>query len=191
MKSIQAQFQKDPQEIKVKAGAKQEDWAGVCRRFNDDVELELKDTYAVLYDGRKTGHYHFADRSMVKIPPKKSIDLPSVDIEFTVKADDFENIVRDAAVLNLPEIAVIGEEGNVFLSAVNVGQPGQGSSNNDLSKLNIGETDKTFMIVFKIENLKLMPRDYEVKASSAHISHWKSEDIQYWVAAERSSNFGQ
>ena len=38
MKSIQAQFQKDPQEIKVKAGAKQEDWAGVCRRFNDDVE---------------------------------------------------------------------------------------------------------------------------------------------------------
>ncbi len=38
MKSIQADFQKDPQDIKVKAGAKQEDWIQVCRRFNDDVE---------------------------------------------------------------------------------------------------------------------------------------------------------
>ena len=38
MKSIQADFQKDPQEIKVKHGAEQEDWIQVCRRFNDDVE---------------------------------------------------------------------------------------------------------------------------------------------------------
>ena len=38
MKSIQADFQKDPQKIKAKAGAKQEDWIQVCRRFNDDVE---------------------------------------------------------------------------------------------------------------------------------------------------------
>ena len=38
MKSIQAEFQKDPREIKVKAKAKQEDWREVCSRFNDDVE---------------------------------------------------------------------------------------------------------------------------------------------------------
>ena len=38
MKSIQAEFQKDPREIKIKDGAEQEDWPQVCRRFNDDVE---------------------------------------------------------------------------------------------------------------------------------------------------------
>ncbi|MCP3940147.1 MAG: hypothetical protein GY710_01520 [Desulfobacteraceae bacterium] len=38
MKSIQAQFQKDPREIKIKAEAQQEDWPQVCHRFNDDVE---------------------------------------------------------------------------------------------------------------------------------------------------------
>lgn len=38
MKSIQAEFQKDPLEIKVRAGAEQEDWPQVCSRFNDDVE---------------------------------------------------------------------------------------------------------------------------------------------------------
>ena len=38
MKSIQAEFQKDPRTIKFKPGAEQEDWVKVCRRFNDDVE---------------------------------------------------------------------------------------------------------------------------------------------------------
>ena len=38
MKSIQAEFQKDPRVIKIRPDAKQEDWTQVCRRFNDDVE---------------------------------------------------------------------------------------------------------------------------------------------------------
>lgn len=38
MKSIQAEFQKNPREIKIKPGAKQEDWPDVCNRFNDDVQ---------------------------------------------------------------------------------------------------------------------------------------------------------
>jgi hypothetical protein len=38
MKSIQAEFQKEPQIIKPRAKAEQEDWVKVCHRFNDDVE---------------------------------------------------------------------------------------------------------------------------------------------------------
>ena len=38
MKSIQAEFQKDPRAIKIRPDAEQEDWTQVCRRFNDDVE---------------------------------------------------------------------------------------------------------------------------------------------------------
>ncbi len=38
MKSIQAEFKKDPHKIKIKAKAAQENWIEVCSRFNDDVE---------------------------------------------------------------------------------------------------------------------------------------------------------
>lgn len=38
MKAIQAEYTKDPFEIKIKKDAAQEDWPAVCARFNDDVE---------------------------------------------------------------------------------------------------------------------------------------------------------
>jgi hypothetical protein len=57
MKSIQADFQQDPQEIKIKDGAKQEDWTVVCRRFNDDVE-RVCDVNGL---GKYTGLYHCFD----------------------------------------------------------------------------------------------------------------------------------
>ena len=59
MKSIQAEFQKDPREIKIKANAKQEDWIKVCRRFNDDVEriCDVSDL------GEYTGLYQCFDAS--------------------------------------------------------------------------------------------------------------------------------
>ena len=37
MKSIQAEFEETSKKITVKKDAKEEDWAAVCRKFNDDV----------------------------------------------------------------------------------------------------------------------------------------------------------
>lgn len=37
MKSIQAEYDKDSKEITIKKDAGEEDWADVCRKFNDDV----------------------------------------------------------------------------------------------------------------------------------------------------------
>ncbi len=37
MKSIQAEFEEISKKITIKKGAKEEDWAAVCRKFNDDV----------------------------------------------------------------------------------------------------------------------------------------------------------
>lgn len=37
MKSIQAQFEEISKNIRIQKDAKEEDWALVCRKFNDDV----------------------------------------------------------------------------------------------------------------------------------------------------------
>ncbi|MCD4676969.1 MAG: hypothetical protein K8S18_13380 [Desulfobacula sp.] len=37
MESIQAQFEESSKKITIKKNAEKEDWAAVCRRFNDDV----------------------------------------------------------------------------------------------------------------------------------------------------------
>ena len=66
------------------------------------------------------------------------------------------------------------------------------NSSTDEVGIEVGDTDKTFKVVFKHENLKLMRDDYHVQISSRGISHFKAKaiDIQYWIATESSSNFG-
>jgi len=38
MKAIEAEYTKDPFEIKIREKAAKEEWPEVCARFNDDVE---------------------------------------------------------------------------------------------------------------------------------------------------------
>ena len=50
-----------------------------------------------------------------------------------------------------------------------------------------------YKFYFKVENLKIIPGDYDVEISSKNISHFtnKSNDktIQYWIALEPDSSY--
>jgi hypothetical protein len=88
MKSIQADFQKDPQEIKVKAGAKQEDWIQVCRRFNDDVErvCDINDLgeYTGLYqcfDELNKGVFYLVEENKALFRMKRRHFLDNIGIK--------------------------------------------------------------------------------------------------------------
>jgi len=53
---------------------------------------------------------------------------------------------------------------------------------------------KQYNIVFKTENIKLIPGSYDVQISFKGISHFKNtkDDIQYWIAFEaKESKLGE
>lgn len=83
MKSIQAEFKKEPREIKFKDGAEQEDWVKVCRKFNDDVErvCDVSDMgeYTGLYqcfDEANKGFFYLVeeDSSLFRMKRKHFLD---------------------------------------------------------------------------------------------------------------------
>ena len=49
-----------------------------------------------------------------------------------------------------------------------------------------------FKLIFKTENLKVIPDSYVVEISSKGISTWTSttSELKYWVTIETSSKFG-
>ena len=58
----------------------------------------------------------------------------------------------------------------------------------------VGSTDKTFRMIFKMENLnKLMEGTYDVSLSSKRISHFKrqSDTLNYWIALEANSTYDE
>ena len=55
----------------------------------------------------------------------------------------------------------------------------------------VGSTDKSFKVNLKVENLKMLPGDYNVSISSKKISRFQSPstDLVYYVAVEADSTF--
>ena len=49
------------------------------------------------------------------------------------------------------------------------------------------------VVFFKRENLKIIPGDYTVSISSKGISHFKNkaENLEYWIALEPDSKYGE
>jgi len=53
-------------------------------------------------------------------------------------------------------------------------------------------SDSEFRFVFKTENMKMIPGNYDVEISSKGISHFtlQGQKLEYWIATESTSSFG-
>lgn len=153
----------------------------------EDPDLELGDDMLTITNGRARTNYRYAKAELIQAPPAKDINLPSSDVAFTIEAAALKSALRAAGVLGLPEIALVGRDGTAYLSAID--SRNHGSNTFDYP---VGTADVSYQMIFKIDNLKLLDRDYEVKVSSKGISHFKSTtgDVEYWIATEQNSTFG-
>ena len=54
-------------------------------------------------------------------------------------------------------------------------------------------TNSVYKFWFKVENLKVLPGNYDVEVSSKKISHFVNSvlPIQYWIALEPESSYGE
>lgn len=155
----------------------------------ENPELQFEDKFFTISEGdnktssRKT-KYVFADVSMVIMPPEKEINIPSEDVKVSVPWNDLQAVIRAAAVLNLPEIAFIGENGTVFLRAVDSTNPTA-----DSFGIQLADTADTFQLIIKTENLKLLPNDYDVTLCSKGISKFETTGLKYFIAIESKSTY--
>jgi hypothetical protein len=149
-----------------------------------DPELKFGDKSVDICDNTRKTHYVYADESTVTKAPEKEINLPSVDVTFRLTNDTLKDVEKAAGILALPEIVVMGDGKNLYLQAADSKNP-----SGDVYSIQIGDTDKAFKAIFKAENIKIIPGDYDVNISSKGISHFVHDDVEYYIAVESSSTF--
>jgi hypothetical protein len=150
--------------------------------LNKDSELDFTKSDVVFKSGKKKTNYRMTAPDMIVVPPNKEITLPSVDCEFTLSAEDYDSIMKAASVLSSPHITIKsdGESVEVITSDAS-----DNSAHTNSTEVGSGNGSK-FSIVFKTENIKLIPGSYDVKISFKGIGHFQNtkEDVQYWIAFE-------
>ena len=151
----------------------------------DNPEIEFQDSSLKIKNAEKELVYRYAAPAAIIAPPDKTLSLPTEDINFKMTAANLAELQKAAGALSMPEIAVVGEDNKLYLQATD-----SRNFDGDSYRICVGETDKRFRAVFKAENIKVIPQDYDVSISSSYISRFTGKsvvDIVYWIALEKNA----
>ena len=157
----------------------------------DDPEFKFNGKSANIGTTKHSVDYVYCDPSMIVTPPENNITFPDPEVKFTLSQDALSQIMKASNVLGTPEIAVEGgphPNDVIRLKALDVN-----NDSTDTFKVVLDErSDNKFRFVFKTENMKMLPGNYDVEISSKGISHFslQGQKLQYWIATESSSSFG-
>jgi hypothetical protein len=132
--------------------------------------------------------YGYAEKDTVKyFDVNKKIPV-NQDCQFTVKWDQVAQVLDAASSLSLPEIAFQGKKGRLSFRTWNSKKPGLSGFSIDL-----GEASQDFAVVFPLEDLKFIPKDYAVTLSWKKIAKFDAIDkdgnpeVTYYVGASEAS----
>lgn len=150
----------------------------------EEADFDFGERQVTLKEGTAKATYTYADPSMITTPPEKNIELPSVEVQFKMNKSDYRAVLNGANQLGLPEVVVTSRDGKIMLVATDTKNP----TSNEFSR-EVGEHGASFKFIFKTENMKFIPNDYQVEISSKGIAHFKSDSVEYWVATEAGSQY--
>jgi hypothetical protein len=165
---------------------------GVISLF-ENPEFEFTESQVIIKGVTQTVNYTFADPSMILTPPSdKDLTIEKPDIDLTIPGSKITAVLKAAAVLQLPEVALMCDGSTVYLQALDSKNT---SSDDYKQEIQDWSNESTFKIIFKTENFKMMPYDYNLKTQS-FIAQFtclsdKRPGLVYWVAAEAHSTFGE
>ena len=145
-----------------------------------NIDSATKSAVLTGNSGRSTITYRLCDTTMVKNAPEKSIVMPTSDVQFTLEEEDLADILKASAVLGTPHVAFKSDGNKLFLSAID-----NKNTSTHTNQIEIGTGNgKKFTMLFKTENLKMVPGKYNVTISFKGLASFENttKPLKYWVA---------
>ena len=157
----------------------------------DTADLDFGDDFVTVNDatGRSSVKYFYSDIGILT-SPAKDIPMPEAEVNFTLDEATFKKVLRAAGALGHEKMTITATEGGIKLTVVD----NTDSTSNAFEIVVPGTcADDNFTFVMNIANLKLIGGDYEVAVSSKLISNFKHKDadVEYFIALEKSSTYGE
>lgn len=142
--------------------------------FNDK-SVSMKDDAFMLF-------YLSCSPELIISPPDKELSIKDADVSFDLTNAIFQKIMRLASMNDLPNLSVVGKDGELKLQAHEKSNP---SSNHASTKLT-DYSGKDFVATFKTENLKMITDDYSVEVKTGAFAKFtsKTRKLTYFIALE-------
>jgi hypothetical protein len=157
-----------------------------CLSLIPGADLQLNESSITISSDKNSIDYRYSDPSVVTSPPDKELKLPSEDVCVVLTEENLESVKKAAAVLQIPDVSIIGDGEKIFLAV----RDKKNSGSNSFC-IEVGETSDVFQFNMKVENLKLIAGDYDVVISSKNLSRFTHHSRPYiaFIAMEPDSSY--
>ena len=154
--------------------------------LHKDCELEFEEDRVIFKSGRRSDYIKHCSPKVIVTPPDKKLNIPSPDYSFDLSKEDLEWQRKSASISGSPNFVFESDGDKIFLVSTDVKD-----DSSDRSETEIGEGDgRSFTIVMKVENFKMMDGSYSIEVSKRGLSKFtnKDKDIEYFVAIEAAQS---
>jgi hypothetical protein len=140
-------------------------------------------------EGGRAVTYYYSEPSLLTTI-NKQVQMPETVIHLNLTQSVFADLQRAASVLQLPDLSFTSMQGDSIFAVV---RDKKDPTSNDYSVAVgdvLGDTPN-FEFNFKIDNLKLLPGDYDVEICESVVSSFTNTntDVKYWIALETDSTY--
>ena len=156
--------------------------SGITLFDNPSLDFASDDFVRIIGNGRSVKYYFSDPEITLKSAPEKNVKFPGADIQFNLTGDDLIALQKAAAVYSLPDMSFQSKDGKVQL----VLSDKENDTSNTYKQSISGECTGDYSVDVKMENIRLLPGDYNVKVSKGLISEWNNTtlDLTYYIALE-------
>jgi hypothetical protein len=149
-------------------------------------DLNFTENSVMMNDGDIAFNYYSCSPNLIVSPPDKELKLKQTDVSFTLTNAILAKLLRLAAMNSLTHLSVVGKNGEIRLQTH---EKANDTSNSASFKLN-DYTGEDFVASFKVDNIKLVPGDYDVEIQLGAFAKFVATSgvfknkIKYFIALE-------
>lgn len=151
---------------------------GVLSLFAEP-ELTFQEKSVLIKDSNtQKVNYVYADPSNMIVPGEKGVNFPGSDVSFDISKEQLSSILDARSVLQLPEIAIIGDGTSLSLRVIN-----SKDKSSDEYTMVVGDSDIEFNMTFNPENWKMIKDSYSVSLNKKGMIKFSNSDLEYYIAS--------
>lgn len=154
--------------------------------LHKDCDLRFGEDRVVFNSGRRSDYIKHCSPKVIVTPPDKKLSISNPDYSFDLSLEDLEWQRKSAAISGSPNFVFESDGEKIHLVSTDVKDDAA-----DRSQTEIGDGDgRSFSIVMKVENFKMMDGNYTVEVSKRGLSKFthKDKDIEYFIAIEAAQS---
>jgi hypothetical protein len=157
------------------------EFLGVVSLF-EDPDFAFDDKSVTISEGKTSQTYFYADASVITTPPEKGVTLPSTEVTASLSKEQLSKLVRSAAVNNAADLTF--KNGSVVVHDKTV------PNSNKFEISDVASTSGNYELSIKVEKLKMVSDDYEIKICAKGLAHFKgSQGIEYFIALQPNGSY--